>query len=613
MTFPSRLLIALLPLVLGCASSSRGTHTLPPSTGLVSVCMTSTGTQDWVEIDVKIVSVTLTPQGGGAPVALLAPQTGPLPVNLALLGRATQLIGSLAAPVGTYTGATVTLASASGDVVLNVSSTPSPQFPQAAQTAVPQLWISGANGAKTLALAVPFAAPLVVTTDRNVVLDLEWDTARPGFLTGAAVPRLASVYWTVNFENSLRQRVVADPAGLDLLPLRGSVYKVDASRKSFQMSPTFRAGVFNAGFLPQLVGVTVDAAGGAYFFDVDDGTRKVIKDLSAVGDALPGRPVSVRGTLQQDGTLLATRIWAGTGTFLGTQIQGRVVRVDPGRALAAFDGDALNGWTAGSGGVVTEETLFMAPAPEAGPGFLSAGNLALGFTAIPVFRFPLHGAVTLLSVDIVSPDFKGTVTAVDGNQVTLSCPTGTDAAALVPVLPFAGPAGGSGGAGTIQQGFSWWEAGAPDRIQAGAASFAGAAAAVVDFGGTVGAMRALATVHAVWGNAANPAGWSAQWAVLETLPLPAGTVAEAYASSGFGLMLPGGANTVTVDMDASTVCYRADLPATDWYGGNPYPVLTEVSPATALLKGAAVKVFGIPAADGHLKARAVFQCVYHSF
>jgi len=287
--------------------------------------------------------------------------------------------------------------------------------------------------------------------------------------------------------------------------------------------------------------------------------------------------------------------------------------VDPGLALAAFDGDDFTGWTAGSGGFVTEETLFTTPAPSAGPDFLSAGNLALGFTAIPVFRFPLQGAVTLLSVDIVSPDFKGTVTAVDGNQVTLSCPTGTDAAALAPVLPFVGPAAGSDGAGNSQQGFAWWEAGAPDKAQAGTASFAEAAGATVDFGGTLGAMRALATVHAVWGNAANPVGWSAQWAVLETLPLPEGTVAVAYASSGFGLALPGGANTVTVDMDASTVCYRADLPATDWYGGSPFPALTRVSPATALMKGAAVKVFGIPAADGHLKARAVFQCVYHSF
>lgn len=615
MKFPFRLLPALLPLVLGCASSSKGTHTLPPSTGLVSVCMTSTGTEDWAEIDVKIVKLTLTPQGGGAPVTLLAPQGNPLPVNLALLGHATQFLGSVAAPVGTYAGATVTLASGSRDIALNVSSTPSPQFPQAAQTGVSQLLIAGAGGGSTLTLEVPLAVPLAVTTDKNVVLGLEWDTRRPGFLTGARVPRLDTVCWTVSFENALRQRVVSDPAGLALLPLRGTVYKTDPSLKSFQVSPTFRAGVSSPGFLPQLVGVSVDATAGTYFFDVDNGTRQVIKDLAAVGGALPGRMVGVSGTLQQDGTLVATRIWAGTGMFLGTQIQGRVVRVDPALAQAAFDGDAFTGFTSGSSGVTTDDTLFTAPALAAGPAFLAAGNLVPGFTAIPMFHFPSRGAVTLLSVDIVSPDFKGTVTAADGNQVSLSCPSGSGAPALTPSLPFVGPGtpNGNDGAGQPLQGFFWREAGAPGRIHAGSVSFSEAASAVVDFGGTLGAMRAVATVHASWGNSANPTGWSAQWAVLEALDLPVGTVAEAWTSTGFGLTLPGGANTVAVDMDASTVCYRADLPAAEWYAGSPFPVLTTVSPSAALQLGAAVQVFGIPQANGHLKARAVFQCVYHSF
>ncbi len=611
------LLLALVPLVLGCtSSSSQGTHTLPPTTGLVSVCMTSTGTEDWAEIDVKVVGVTLTPQDGGAPVALVAPQAGPLPVNLALLGRATQLIGSLAAPVGTYTAATVTLGSASRDVALTASSTPSPGFPQAPQTGVTQLVVAGAGVGSTLALQVPFAAPLQVAADGNAVLALEWDTRRPGFLTGVAVPTMNAVLWTMDLGGVLRQRVVADPAGMALLPLRGAAYKTDPSGKSFQLSPTFRAGIFPSGFLPQRVGVSVDASAGTWFFDVDAGTRQLIKDLSAVGDALPGRLVSVSGTLRKDGTLLASRIWAGTGRYLDTQIQGRVVRVNPALGLAAFDGDGFTGFVCGASGFTTENTLFTAPALEAGPGLLAAGNLGMGFTAVPMFHFPAtRGPVTLLAVDIVSPDFRGSVTAVDGNQVSLSFPSGTDAGALDTVLPFVGTStpNGNDASGAPLLGFTWWEAGSPEKIHSGVSSFTAAAGAKVDFGGTVGALPATAAVHAAWGNGANPSGWSAQWAVLETLDLPAGTVAEPFAASGFGLSLPGGTATVTVDMDASTPCYRLSLPAADWYAGSPYPALTPADPSTALTQGAAIQVFGIPQANGHLKARAVFQCVYHSY
>ncbi len=616
----SLLLLALVPLALGCtsSSSSQGTHTLPPTTGLVSVCMTSTGTEDWAEIDVKVVGVTLTPQGGGAPVALVAPQAGPLPVNLALLGRATQLIGSLAAPVGTYTAATVTLGSASGDVALTASSTPSPGFPQAPQTSVgvTQLLVAGAGAGPTLSLQVPFAAPLQVAADGNAVLALEWDTRRPGFLIGAAVPRMNAVFWTMDLGGVLRQRVVADPAGMALLPLRGTAYKTDASGKAFQVSPTFRAGIFPSGFLPQRVGVSVDAAGGTWFFDVDAGTRQLIKDLSGVGDALPGRLVSVSGTLRKDGTLLASRIWAGTGMYLDTQIQGRVVRVNPALGLAAFDGDGFTGFACGASGFTTENTLFTAPALEAGPGFLAAGNLGLGFTAIPMFHYPSTGnLVTLLAVDIVSPDFRGKVTAVDGNQVSLSFPSGTDAGALDAVLPFVGAStpNGNDPSGAPLLGFCWWEAGSPEKVHSGASSFTTAAGAKVDFGGTVGALPATAAVHAAWGNGANPSGWSAQWAVLETLDLPAGTVAVPFAVSSFGLALPGGTTAVTVDLDASTACYRVSLPSADWYAGGPNPALTPADPSAALTQGAAVQVFGIPQANGHLKARAVFQCVYHSY
>ncbi|BDU71271.1 DUF4382 domain-containing protein [Mesoterricola silvestris] len=609
-----RILLGLVPLVLGCASSSRGTHTLPPTTGLVSVGMTSTGSEDWAEIDVKIVQVSLTPQGGGEPLNLLAPQGEPLPVNLALLGGATQLLGSFAAPLGTYTSATVTLATDTRDIALTSSSTPSPGFLQAPQTNVSTLAIVGAGGKATLALQVPLGAPLVVTTDRNSVLNLEWDTSRPGFITGAKTPSNTN-FWTLSLENPVRQRAVADPAAMTLLPLRGTVYKTDPSRQTFQVSPAFRAGIFPTGYLPQLVGVSLDAAAGTTFYDVDLGTRQVIKDLASVGDALPGRLVCVGGALQQDGTLRATRIWAGKGEFLGTHILGRVVRVNPGLGLAAFDGDSFTGFSLGSGGFTTPDTIFAAPGMTAGPDFLAAGDLSLGFTATPFFHYPSHGSPTLVAVEIVSPDFKGAVTAVDGNQVSLSCPSGSDAPALNPALPFIAPgtANGYDAAGKPLQGFVWWEAGSPDTVHAGTASFSAAAAAKVDFGGTLGAIPVSATVHAAWGNAANPSGWSAQWAVLETLTLPVGTVAVPYASTGFGLALPGGDTTVLVDMDASTACYRFSVPSATWYGVNPWPTLTAVAPSAALTQGVAVQVFGIPQANGHLKARTVFQCVYSNY
>ncbi len=83
---------------------------------------------DWAEIGVKVLSISLTPQGGGTPVVVY---TAPSPVNMINLVELDQLadiLDSVSVPAGTYTGATVTLGANPGDVALTASSDPDTGF-----------------------------------------------------------------------------------------------------------------------------------------------------------------------------------------------------------------------------------------------------------------------------------------------------------------------------------------------------------------------------------------------------------------------------------------------------------------------------------------------------
>src|SRR5262249_27469615 len=179
--------------VVACGGgSSSGTSSVTSTaatqlTGNVSVLVSDASSDDWGTIGVKILSISLTPQGGGSPVTVFtAPSSSPV-VNLEQLDQISEILGNLSVPVGTYTGATLTIAGNGGTVQLIVAAEPEAGFAGTPGAAIPsdQIQIQGTQGGAgklTVPIKVNFVSPLVVTVGQSNALDLEFDLDHPAFI-----------------------------------------------------------------------------------------------------------------------------------------------------------------------------------------------------------------------------------------------------------------------------------------------------------------------------------------------------------------------------------------------------------------------------------------------
>ena len=646
---PHSALGCLLPVMAGILASCLGCTTSPAQLqppvqdlAMVSVCFTGNASPNWAGLDFKLLGLTLTPQAGTETVAVLTPPPGGLPFNLARLDHVAAFLGNAFVPAGAYTGATLTLATAPGDVEMDVASVPDPGFKGVGDGygtfGSSQIHFQGAQTGNVLSLTIPFTAPLRATSGSQALLDLDWDSARPTFLTGAALPGNDRMLWTIAFDQVVAQRPVLDPTQLALLPVSGAVYAVAPDRQSFLLAPSFTAGILGGNVVsPQLLTLRLDPVNGTRFTDILDGSSQVIRDLATVGDALPGRMVRAGGRLQADGSLQVSRLWAGTAFEFGTEQGGRITRADPATGMVSMDGEVStgNGFDTGASGLVGDVTVITAlgAAPIApGAGFVAGGMVARGFQVQSVLQWAQYSTQTTLftGLDLEAANYHGAVVSADEHGLACACPTGLAGGVLQVALPYVaeGTPSGNDDAGNPVSGFSWWVFNGAAQRQSGPGAmdaFASAAGATVAFGGTVGVLQAQATLHALWGDPANPGGWSAQWAVLEALPLPQGTAATGWTPVGsggaFGLALPGGVNPVTVDVlgaGTPTEVYVVTGPGPASMFAT-FPVLTPVDPATPagqarlaslLVPGAPVQVFGVPAGTGHLRAGIVFCYVY---
>jgi hypothetical protein len=96
-------LALILGLLSGCSgSTSNITKSITPqvTTGSVDVIISDDSTDDWATIGVKVLSISLTPQGGGSPVVVYT-ASSPVPViNLVQLDQLGELIGNAQIPAG---------------------------------------------------------------------------------------------------------------------------------------------------------------------------------------------------------------------------------------------------------------------------------------------------------------------------------------------------------------------------------------------------------------------------------------------------------------------------------------------------------------------------------
>jgi len=614
-----------------------GSNTPPPAMATMSVTMSDASADDWACVGVRVLSIALVPAGGGSPVTVWTAPTPAPYVNLEQLDQLGEILGNVSVPAGTYSGAVLTISANPGDVLLMVAADPQSGFPLPGGTSVPAdaIQIQGAQGsagALTVAVNVKFDSALTVSTSTSNALDLEFDLAHPAFIVGHTPPAAAgATLWAVNFNGPVRRLAVPDITRLVLRHTYGTVTGVSSGSltisKDFAVYPATNPETAIAS--AQTLTIDADGANGTIVYDLDAGTRTVVKNFDNES-SLNGRYVRIAARYQENGSLVAVRVWASSQfSKVWLSPEGHVLHVDTSADVITVANENGRGVpvTVNAG----TQFFFRTPAnaladatPIAtGTGFLTNQQLVRGFKVHVSAVDPLAVPMVADTIDIETAAYGGHISNASGTGFTYtsqylaagdnySVSLGYIAATL---------ANGFDDNGDTITGFKWWDFTFPTTMTFGSGattSFAAAAEGAVNFGGTVGALPAWGESLATWGDgASNASGWYVRDAVLVPTPLPLGTVSTAFSANSFTVIVPGGTLPVTVDvsttMGSATLVYQIDR-ANGVVTVSPIDITSSSGFAAitaGLTAGAPVKVFGVPqapvapATTGTLKAYVI--------
>jgi len=630
----SRLLaIGLASAVLAaCGGGSGGGSMNPPpsqpQSAQVAMLISDASTEDWATIGVKVLSIALVPQGGGGNVTVYtAPSPAPT-VNLAELDQIAEILGNVSVPVGTYTGAVLTISANPGDILLTTSANPEAGFAAAASTTIPAADIqiqhtAGSAGSLTVPVDVNFVSPLVVTANQNNALDLEFDLGHPAFLVGHVPPGAGTTLWAVNFNGPVRHHPLHDLAWLVLRHMYGDVTAIASDNssitvtKEFPTEPVVTPETAVAG--AQSLQILADATNGTIFYDVDAKTRTVIKDFSSEA-SVNGKFVRVAARYQEDGTLVATRIWASSQfNNVWLSPEGHVLHVNTSTDVMTVENESGRGVDL----VVDANTQFFFRQPQnaladatpigTGTGFLTSNDLVRGFKVHASVVDPLATPLVAQTVDIEVAEYDGKISAptMTGFTYTRVFATPTDDYTVTLNYIDGATANGTDPMGNAITGYQWWNFAYPTVVTSGAnavSEFIAATNDSVNFGGTVGAVPSRGVSFSMWNDPANANGWAAAATILTPSTLPLGFVASGLVNNQFTMTIPGGANAATVDVSSTsgsaTLVYQVDL-TNGILTVSPIDITTSSGLATLtsnLMAGEPLKVYGIPQSDGTLKA-----------
>jgi hypothetical protein len=554
-------------------------------------------------------------------------------VNLEQLDQIGEVLGNLTVPVGTYTGATVTVGANPGDVDLVVAAEPEAGFAGTAGEAIPAADIAiagakGATGSLTVPVNVTFDSPLVVTASGSNALDLEFDLAHPAFIVAHDPPGASATQWAVNFAGPVRRRPIADIAHLVLREMYGTVTAVATDGSSITLTrdmPTLPAVDPETSVATgQSLTILADAANGTIFYDVDAKTRTTVTSFSSEASTLVGKYVRFTARYQEDGSLTAVRVWASTDfNKLWLSPEGHVLHVNPATATIVVDNAA--GVPVPITVDSTTQFFFRQPANPAadatpigtGTSFLANHDLVRGFKVQVSVVDPLASPLVADSVDIETAAYSGQISNAlpDGTAFTYTHDfmTATDDYSVSLDYISGATANGKDASGNPIEGFKWWNFAYPTQLNDGANATAEFSSAVGG-GGSGGFTFAGASFFAwgvsgaVWGDPANPSGWAVPWTLLLPTPLPRGTVATGWANSSFTMTIGGGTAPGTVDVSttsgSATLVYQVDR-SNGVVSISPVDITTSGGLSTltsALVAGTQVKVYGTPQADGTYRA-----------
>jgi hypothetical protein len=616
----------------GSSGSATGMNDPPAQTSPMAVLVSDASSDDWATVGVKIVSIALIPQGGGSPVTVYMPATSPM-VNLEQLDQIGELLGNVPVPVGSYTGATVTVGANPGDVQLVVAAEPEAGFAGTAGQSIPSSDIQivgarGSSGSRTVPVNLTFDSPLVVSASGSNALDLEFDLSHPAFIVAHDPPGASATQWAVNFTGPVRRRPIADIAHLVLREMYGNVTAVASDGSSITLTKDLPTLPVIDPEVPVSTGeslqILADGTNGTIFYDVDAKTRTTVTSFSSLAPSLVGRYVRLTARYQENGTLVAVRLWASSDfNKLWLSPEGHVLHVNAATDTIVIDN------AAGLPVPVTvdsqTEFFYRQPAdPSAdampigtGPSFLASEDLVRGFKVQVSVVDPLASPLIAQSVDIETAAYSGQISnaAPEGSGFTYTHDYLTVADDYSVMLDYIAStsANGKDSNGNTLYGFKWWNFAYPTLLNDGASAVSefssavgGGSAGGFTFAGTN--LYAWGVSGATWGDPANPSGWSARWSILLPTPLPRGVVATGLANDAFTLTLAGGTTPGTVDLStasgSATLVYQVDH-SNGTVSVSPIDVTSASGLSTltdALIAGTPVKVFGTPQADGTYRA-----------
>ena len=617
----------------GSAASSETNTTSAPQAGNVAVLVSDASSDDWSTIGVKILSIALIPQGGGAPVTVFtAPATPPV-VNLEQLDQISEILGNVSVPAGTYTGATLSISGNPGDVQLIVAAEPEPGFAGTPGTSIPSSQIQiqgtqGSTGSLTVPVKVNFVTPLVVTAGQSNALDLEFDLNHPAFIVAHNPPSaMGTTLYAVNFNGPVRHRPIADLAHLVLRHTYGSVTAVSADNTAVTIAkvlPTLPVtNSETAVATSQNLQILADSTNGTLFYDVDAKTVVTLKSFASEANSLIGKYVRIAARYQDNGTLVAVRIWAASKfQNIWLSPEGHVLHVNPATNIIVVANESGQAVPV----AVDTNTQFFFRTPQSaltdaapigtGTSFLANHNLVRGFKVHVAVVDPLATTLVAQTVDIENAGYSGLISSASSTGFTYTHGFATVSDDYSVNLGYIASTSENGkdSSGNSVAGYKWWNFTYPTLADTGAnavSDFVAATNGGVNFGGTVGAVKTYGISAARWGDPANTTGWSVPWTVLLPAPIPLGTVATGLANNAFTMTVAGGAMPATVDVStaagSATLVYQIDR-SNGVVTISPVDVTTSAglqSLTNGLSTGTAVKVYGIPQPDGTLKSYVI--------
>jgi len=633
-----RLVLALgVVSLFGCGSGSNSSSNTPPiQSGNVQTMVSDAATEDWATVGVHVLSISLTPQSGGAPVTVYTAPT-PVPLtNLVQLDQLSDLLQISSVPAGNYSSATVTLSANPGDVVLIASADPEPGFAAApgATISSSQIQIVGATGSagsQTVSLNLNLVSPLIVAATQNIALDIEFDLSNPTLIVAHVPPSSGQTLWAVDFKGPVRHRPVADITRFVLRHLYGNVNSVSADNTSITITKDYPTEPATNPETPlastQALKILADSTNGTIFYDLDAKTTSTIFNFSSQSSSLSGKYVRVAARYQAGGNLVAVRIWASSSfNRVWVDPEGHVLHVNTSTDVLTIEKEDGTGLPLS----VNSSTQFFFRTPSnaqtdaqpIGTGIAFLSNVFRGFKVHVMVVDPLASPMVAQVVDIEIARFDGAISSPTNTGFTYTRKFNTASDNYTITLPYIStstPNGNDPLSGSALTGFKWWNFTFPTVLNSGAnavSNFISATNGSVNFGGSTTPLTVAGASYATWNDPANPNNWSTPWAVLLPTPVPLGTVAASWTSNSTGgsftMTVAAGSNAVAIDVTSTTgsatLAFQVDR-TNGIITISPQDLTTSAglnNVASNLTSGVPVKVFGVPQASGHLKAYVLF-------